>query len=169
MSTAVPEALAVAARTVADLLLARNQTVATCESSVGGLLAASLLTVPGASAYFLGGAVIYTLPARVLIEGAVPFPEKTRGASEGFVRYESAAIQARLGATWGLGETGASGPAGNRYGDPAGHAWVGVAGPDGLFAARNVLTGDDDRERNMVAFGVAALELLADTIRGVAP
>ena len=113
-------------------------------------------------------AVIYTLPARVLIEGAVPFPEKTRGASEGFVRYESAAIQARLGATWGLGETGASGPAGNRYGDPAGHAWVGVAGPDGLFAARNVLTGDDDRERNMVAFGVAALDLLADTIRGVA-
>lgn len=168
MSTAVPEALAVAARAVADLLLERKETVATCESSVGGLIAASLLAVPGASAYFLGGAVVYTLPARVLIESTVPFPEKTRGASEGFVRYECAAIQARLGATWGLGETGASGPAGNGYGDPAGHAWVGVAGPDGLLATAHVLTGDDDRERNMVAFGVQALSLLADTIRGAA-
>ena len=70
--------------------------------------------------------------------------------------------RAHLDATWGVGEGGASGPSGNPYGDPSGHAWVAVAGT--VERSRNVLTGLDDREANMVAFAVAALELLAEEL-----
>ena len=85
---------------------------------------------PGASAYYAGGAVIYTLAAnRAFLEGAIPTPPGLRGATEGFAAYLAASAVARLGSTWGIGEGGAAGPSGNRYGDPAGHAWLAVAGP----------------------------------------
>lgn len=68
----------------------------------------------------------------------------------------------KLGANWGIGEGGAAGPTGNRYGDPAGHAWVAIAGT--REATRRVLTGDGDRVRNMAAFAEAALELLVQEL-----
>ena len=72
------------------------------------------------------------------------------------------AARTHIGATWGIGEGGATGPSGNPYGDPAGHAWVGISGP--VDASRHVLTGDSDRVANMVAFAIAGLELFADTL-----
>ena len=150
------------ARAVAALLVERRETVAVAESSAGGLVSAALLSVPGASAFYLGGAVVYTLAAsQALLSGVVDPPEDLRGASDPFARYLAAAVAQTLGANWGVSETGAAGPAGNRYGDPSGHAWVGVAGPlaSGVDSAR-VLTGSDDREANMVAFAAAALRLL---------
>ena len=116
--------------------------------------------MPGASSYFLGGGVIYTRHALDgLMTGEVERPEKLRGASEPWARHLAQAARAHIGATWGIGEGGAAGPSGNPYGDPPGHAWVAVAGPS--EAAEHILTGQDDRLANMVAFATAALELLA--------
>ncbi len=156
------ELTAVAAE-AAQRLIARKETVAVAEGSCGGLVSAALLAVPGASAYYVGGTVIYTLAAsRALIAGAVQVPPNLRGATEPFARYLAESICARLETTWGIGEGGAAGPSGNRYGDPSGHAWFAVAGP--APATRHLLTGDDDRARNMEAFATAALQLFVDQL-----
>jgi PncC family amidohydrolase len=139
----------------------RGQTIAVCESSAGGLVSASLLAVPGASAYFLAGTVVYTVVAsKTLLKGVVPIPEGLRGASEPYALYQAQSVRGKLGADWGTGEAGATGPTPNRYGDPNGHTWVAVAGPDGVERTRNVLTGSDDRVANMEAFAKALLEEL---------
>jgi nicotinamide-nucleotide amidase len=149
------------ANRAADLLRARGETVAVAEGSAGGLISAALLSVPGASAYYVGGAVVYTLQAsRAFMAGPIEVPAGMRGASEPFATYLAQSVAARLDAVWGIGEAGAAGPP-NRYGDPAGHAWVAVAGPS--CGTRHILTGSDDRGRNMVAFAAAALVLLIDT------
>ena len=140
----------------------RGETVAVAEGSAGGLISAALLAVPGASAYYLGGAVIYTgVAVRAWISGAVEAPPKLRGATEAFATYLARSAAVRLGATWGLGEAGAAGPP-NPYGDPAGHSWLAVTGP--AEATRNILTGLDDRQENMVAFAEAALALFAEVL-----
>lgn len=152
------------ARTAGDLLVQRGETVGVAEGSCGGLVSAALLAVPGASAYYRGGAVIYTAAAvRGLLGDAVPRPEPLRGASEPFARWLAEEIAADLGATWGIGEGGATGPSGNPYGDPPGHCWSAVHGP--TPATRHLLTGDDDRLANMGAFATSALQLLVDQLR----
>ena len=144
------------------LLKERGETVAVAEGSCGGLISSALLAVPGASAYYLGGAVIYTFAAKAALLGdVIETPEGMRGATEEFATYLARAARARLGATWGVGEGGAAGPP-NRYGDPAGHAWLAVSGP--TEATRHVLTGQDDRVANMRAFAVAALDLLIEQL-----
>ena len=155
---ALPSELTQPAERVGAKLRARGESVAVAEGSAGGLVSAALLSVPGASAYFVGGAVVYTLAAsRAWMAGAVEVPEGMRGATEEFATYLARSTAAKLGTTWGIGEAGAAGPP-NRYGDPAGHCWVAVAGP--TERTQRVLTGLDDRQENMVAFAVAALELL---------
>lgn len=159
------DALLSTAREAGDLLVRRGETVAVAEGSCGGLVSAALLAVPGASAYYRGGAVIYTAAAvRGLLGDAVPRPEPLRGASEPFARWLAEEIAADLGTTWGIGEGGATGPSGNPYGDPPGHCWTAVHGP--VPATRHLLTGDDDRLANMGAFATAALALLVDQLRG---
>lgn len=155
--------LADLASTAATLLRRRGETIAVAEGSCGGIISASLLALPGASAYYVGGAVVYTAAAsRSFFSGAVPAPAGMRGATEAFARYLASSAVVRLGATWGIGEGGAAGPSGNPYGDPAGHAWVAVGGP--TEAARHVLTGSSDREGNMVTFAQAALGLLVEAL-----
>jgi nicotinamide-nucleotide amidase len=154
--------LPIAARAGA-LLKTRGETIAVAESSAGGLVSAALLAVPGASAYFLGGSVVYTRAAREALL-AIP-PEKLdgiRAATEPYAALLAEAVRARLGTTWGLGETGATGPTGNRYGDPAGHACLGVVGP----VRRTLLlrTGSADRIGNMRAFGTQLLTLLVECL-----
>src|SRR4051794_28963148 len=146
----------------AELLKARGDTVGVAEGACGGLVAACLLSVPGASAYFVGGAVVYTFAAKEgLLGDVIETPAGLRGATEEFARYLAQGIRARLGTTWGFGEGGAAGPP-NRYGDPAGHAWLAVAGP--TPTTRHLLTGLEDRWENMVAFTVAALDLLVEQL-----
>lgn len=146
------------------LLKERKQTVAVAESSAGGLIAATLLAVPGASAYFLGGGVIYTQAARrELLRIGDDAMNGIRSSTEAYARLKARAVRALLGATWGLAETGASGPTGNRYGDAAGHACIAVAGP--IERVMTMETGDADRERNMWAFTRAALKLLEEAVR----
>jgi PncC family amidohydrolase len=149
---------------LADLLTDRGETVAVAEGSAGGLISAALLSVPGASAYYRGGAVVYTMAAsQAWMSGVVEPPPGMRGATEAFARYLAESAAGKLGATWGLAEAGAAGPP-NRYGDPAGHSWVAVVGPRPM--TRHLLTGFDDRAENMVAFARGALDLLAEALIG---
>ena len=154
------ESLANAALGVAEILIARRQTVAVAESSTGGLISAAMLSVPGASAYFLGGAVVYTAKARMALMG---LPREAvagmRSASEPYALLLARAARENLGATWGLSETGAAGPTGNPYGDAAGHSCLAISGP--IEMAITLETGVADRATNMDAFARAGLDLLA--------
>ena len=148
----------------AELLKQKGHTIAVSESSCGGLLSAGLVALPGASAYYVGGAVIYT---RVGQAGLFGVPDEAmeglRASTEAYALLNARAVREKLGTTWALSETGASGPTGNRYGDAAGHACIAVSGP--VERAITVETGDSDREANMWAFAKAAYELLEECIR----
>jgi nicotinamide-nucleotide amidase len=157
MQTLIPLAEKIAAR-----LIARKEKIAIAEGSAGGLISAALLAVPGASAYFLGGAVVYTIAARRLIGISDADMKGIRAASEPYALLLAQRVRERHEATWGLSETGAAGPTGNRYGDPAGHTCIGVAGP--TERAITLRTGSADRQANMRAFSMRALELLAETV-----
>ena len=151
------------AERVAELLKKRAETVAVAESSAGGLITAALLAVPGASAYCLGGHVIYTRQAwRALRDFDESDLGGVRPATEAHALIRARLIRERFGATWGIGETGATGPSGNRYGDPAGHACLAVAGRS--ERAITLETGSGDRLANMHAFAAAALALLAQNL-----
>jgi nicotinamide-nucleotide amidase len=151
------------AERVGGRLRARGETVAIAESSAGGLISAALLAVPGASAYFRGGGVVYTGDAKGLfLKLSKSTLTKPRAATPEHSMVLARGVRERLGATWGLGETGAAGPTGNRYGDPAGHTCVGVAGPVEL--TETLQTGATDRYRNMEAFAVAGLRCLENAL-----
>ncbi|MBM3488193.1 MAG: CinA family protein [Alphaproteobacteria bacterium] len=156
--------LALLGRPVGLILKDRKETVTVAESAAGGLIAAALLAVEGASAYFLGGTVLYTWDARKALLGLAPADlPGIRPSSEPYVRAIAAAQRARFGATWAIAESGATGPAPNRYGDAAGHCCFAVDGP--VAAALTLETGSGDRVGNMWAFTAAALDLLAQSIR----
>ena len=157
------EELVARAGRIAARLTARKETVAVAESAAGGLITAALLAVPGASAYCLGGVVIYT---RQAWEALRDFDQKLlggyRSATEGNALVRARLARERFGATWGLGETGAAGPTGNRYGDPAGHAWLAIAGPQ--EKTLRILTGEARRLANMHAFAAATLRLFEEAL-----
>ena len=151
------------AERIAALLKARKETVAVAESSAGGLITAALLAVPGASAYCLGGMVIYT---RQAWDALRDFDQKLlggyRSATEQNALIRARLIRDRFAASWGIGETGAAGPTGNRYGDPAGHACLAVCGLRERVIT--LKTGSSDRLANMHAFAAAALRLLEESL-----
>ena len=151
------------AEKAATLLRQRKQTIAIAESSTGGLLSAALLAVPGASAYFLGGAVVYTRQARlVLLDIPDSATQGMRSASEPYAMLLARTVRRRYSADWGLAETGATGPTGNRYGDAAGRSCLAVAG-----ATENVVTletGKADRPLNMRLFAAEALRILVEQL-----
>jgi nicotinamide-nucleotide amidase len=158
------DSLAALGAAVASLLKDRKQTVAVAESAAGGLLSAALLAVPGASAYYLGGGVIYTRAAREWLLGITPTDmADARPATEPYAKLVARRVREELGATWGLCESGASGPAGNRYGDAPGHACLAVSGP--VDAAITLETHRAEREANMWLFARGALELLELCLR----
>jgi nicotinamide-nucleotide amidase len=157
------KALLPVAQTIAQRLIARRETIAVAESSTGGLIAAALLSVPGASAYFLGGAVVYTKSARAALLGIDDADmQNLRPSTEAYALLLARRMRERHGAIWGVGETGATGPTGNRYGDPAGHTCIGVTGP--VERTTTLRTGSAERFENMEAFARRALELLVDVI-----
>ncbi|HUD85195.1 MAG TPA: CinA family protein [Xanthobacteraceae bacterium] len=159
------KALLPLAETIARRLIARHETIAIAESSTGGLIAAALLSVPGASAYFLGGAVVYTKSARAaLLAIGDADMAGLRAATEVYALLIARRVRERHGAIWGVGETGATGPSGNRYGDPAGHTCIAVAGP--VERAITLRTGNAERLSNMDAFAKRALELLVEVVPG---
>ena len=160
--------LPVLAERVGTALRARGESLAIAESSAGGLASAALLALPGASAFFLGGAVVYTGQARKALLGLTEADlTGMRPSTEAYAGLIAEKIRTRHGATWGLGESGAAGPAGNRYGDAAGHACVAVAGP--AQAARTIETGDANRVANMDVFARQLLQLLDETLQSQPP
>jgi nicotinamide-nucleotide amidase len=151
------------AEKIAARLIERRQTIAVAESSTGGLISASLLAVPGASAYFLGGGVIYTRDARrILMDIPDEAMKGIRSASEPYAKLLASQIRTRFSTDWGLSETGATGPTGNRYGDAAGHSCMAVAGPHS--EVRTLETGSGDRLANMHVFASTALNLLLQNL-----
>lgn len=160
----MPRSLSSLGASVGELLKQRRETIAVAESSAGGVISAALVAVPGASAYYIGGSVIYTPKGRATLLGITKEDMAgIRSASEPFATLLARRARANAGATWGLSETGASGPTGNRYGDAPGHACIAVSGP--LEAVITVETGSADREANMWEFARRALELLQRCLR----
>jgi PncC family amidohydrolase len=153
---------------IGGLLKARGEKVAVAESSTGGLVSAALLSVPGASAYFLGGAVVYTRQARGALLG---FGDAAmaglRSSTEGYAALIARTVRDRHGATWGLGESGAAGPTGNSYGDASGHVCLAIDGP--VAKTLTLETGATDRGQNMRAFAAALLELFEAALASGAP
>jgi nicotinamide-nucleotide amidase len=154
----LPQAERIAAR-----LKARKETVSVAESSTAGMISAALLAIPGASAYFIGGAVVYTRQSRteLLRVTDAEFAALTgiTPSTEPYALLFARKIKERLATNWSVGETGTAGPTGSRYGHAAGHSCVAVIGPNGERSL-TVETGKDDRVDNMRTFSIAALDLL---------
>ncbi len=158
------EPLSVLAARVGATLRERRQTVAVAESSAGGLVSAALLAIPGASAFFLGGAVVYSRRAGKALLGLAP-DDMTgmRAETESYARFIAGRIRESHRATWGICESGATGPSGSPYGDAPGHVCVAVAGA--VMASRTIETGDADRVSNMDVFARQLLLLFDETLR----
>jgi nicotinamide-nucleotide amidase len=151
------------AERAAELLKARGETIAVAESSTAGLISAALVAIPGASAYFVGGGVIYTAVAqRSLLDIPREQLRGIRASTEPYARLGAQTIRTKLATTWGIAETGATGPSGNPYGDAAGHSCIAVDGP--VQRSVTLETGRSDRVENMWAFSEAALQLLIDCL-----
>jgi PncC family amidohydrolase len=151
--------LVAVAEKIAARLIERRQTIAVAESSTGGLISTALLAVPGASGYFLGSAVVYTRDARrILMDIPDEAMKGIRSASEPYAKLLAGQIRHRFSTDWGLSETGATGPTGNRYGDAAGHSCIAVAGLE--QSAMTLETGSADRLANMHVFASTALNFL---------
>ena len=151
------------AEKISAVLTARKQTIVIAESSTGGLISAALLAVPGASAYFLGGAVVYTRQSRrALLDIPDAALDGMRPSTEPYALMMARSARERFSSTWALAETGATGPTGNRYGDAAGHSCVAIAGS--AEQAMTLETGKADRLDNMNAFTAAALNFLLQTV-----
>ena len=155
------------AEQIAVKLVARKETIAVAESSTGGLISTSLLAVPGASAYFIGGAVVYTRVSRTELlrvsEEEFAALKDIMPSTEPYALLFAHKIRERLGTTWAIGETGTAGPTGSRYGHSAGHSCIAAIGPSGELAA-TIETASGDRMNNMRTFSMAALELLDKAI-----
>lgn len=150
---------------IATLLTRRNETLAVSESSTGGLVSAALLAVPGASAFFMGGAVVYTATARHLLLGITEQDmQGIRSASEPYARLAAHRVRTRFGTSWGIAETGAAGPAGNRYGDAPGHTCLALSGP--ADRVTTIETGQADRPANMLRFAQALLTFFETALSG---
>jgi nicotinamide-nucleotide amidase len=151
------------AESIARQLLERGETVGVAESAAGGLIAAALLGVAGASGYYKGGVVVYNADGKQRLAGMSQAAlDANRPSTEPHTADLARAVRDRLGATWVVAETGAAGPTGNRYGDAAGHAALAVVGP--VEKTHTVETGHGDRRQNMQEFALAALRLLDETL-----
>ena len=155
------------AERIAAKLKARKETVSVAESSTAGMISAALLAIPGASAYFIGGAVVYTRQSRTellrVTEAEFAALTGITPSTEPYALLFARKIKERLGTAWSVGETGTAGPTGSRYGHAAGHSCVAVIGPNGERSL-TVETGSDNRVDNMRVFSIAALDLLEKSL-----
>ena len=141
-----------------------EQTVAVAESSTAGLISAALLAVPGASAYYTGGSVVYTLASRrELLRITRSDVEGMEPLTEPLVAKFAEKARQQLDATWGVAELGVAGPTGARYGHPPGISVIAVDGP--VTLTEIIETGSDDREANMWTFTQRAIELLHRAVK----
>ncbi|MGE0057737.1 MAG: CinA family protein [Dehalococcoidia bacterium] len=151
------------ANEIAALLIERGEKVAVAEATAGGIVSAALLWVPGASRYYAGGGVTYTLASRIALAG-VPAEtlENYRGTTPEMIATLAESMRQRLNADWCISESGLAGPTGGRSGAAPGRVTIGVAGP--VSRTEVFETGVDDREANMIDFATKALRYLRDAI-----
>ncbi len=150
---------------IADLLKQRGEKIAVADGATGGLIAASLLTVPGALNFFVGGGVVYSLRARdVLFDQPREAYKGMRGASEDYALLQARSIRDNFRADWGIAESGSVGGSTHPSGAPAGRSCVAIVGPDRFETARITETKSDARIANMEAFTRAALGLLEEVL-----
>jgi nicotinamide-nucleotide amidase len=148
---------------ISDALKARAETIAVAESTTGGLISARLLSMPGASAYFMGGTVIYTRASRKLfLDASADKLQGVKPLSEEMAQFFAQAVREKLSATWGIAELGIAGPTGSAYGYEAGTSVIAVSGP--VDSAVRINTGHNDRVRNMEEFADRACQLLKDVL-----
>jgi nicotinamide-nucleotide amidase len=151
------------ARHVVERLTARGQTVAVAESLTGGLVAAALTSVPGASVVLRGGIVAYATDLKAALLGVPGDLLARRGPVDPEVAAAMAAgARARLGATYGMSTTGVAGP-GAADGKPQGTVFIAVDGPAGAVGSGFQLTGDRQQVREQVVQLV--LSLLVSALR----
>ena len=148
---------------IASTLVTSGHSVSVAESSTGGLIAANLLSVAGASSYFRGGSVIYTRESRhAFLDLDVIKLKGLKPLTEPMVAQFAHAARLKLDATWGIAELGAAGPAGTPYGHAPGTSVIGISGP--VNASITVETFSENREENMAQFTEAALTLFNTTL-----
>lgn len=152
-----------ASATIGKKLIELKQTVSVAESSTGGFIAANLLSVPGASAFFVGGSVVYSLRSRrAFLDFDRERVKKLQPLSEEMVLEFARAARAKLDTTWGVAELGAAGPAPTPYGHAAGTSVIAVSGP--IEMTLKIETDSNDRQANMLAFTEAALDLFSKAL-----
>ena len=148
---------------VSDVLKARGETIAVAESTTGGLISARLLSMPGASAYFLGGTMIYSRVSRkVFLDASAEKLHGVKPLTEEMAQFFAKEVREKLKATWGISELGIAGPTGSAYGYEPGNSVIAVSGP--IEAAVRINTGHNDRVRNMEEFTDCACQLLRDLL-----
>ena len=158
----VSAATLAASAALVEALRTAGLTVATSESLTGGLVGAVITSVPGASAVYLGGAVVYATPMKVTLSGASPETLATEGVISQATAHELAAgIRERTGADWAVATTGAAGPD-PQEGHAPGEVWIGLAGPDGVRAQFHRFAGDRAAVREQAVS--AAIAFLAEAI-----
>ncbi|KAF7368846.1 Cytochrome P450 monooxygenase-like protein [Mycena venus] len=166
-SSFLPPALRAIANEVGELLKSRKETISVVETAAGGLISAALLSVPGASQYYLGGLTLYTLPSRIAFSHWTPDTVKGySGPTPSIVAGLAEHARTTLKSTYAVSESGTAGPTGgNTRNRTPGYVALAVAGEGGTVT-REVETGKAEREGNMVAFAIAVLELIRDVLKG---
>ena len=143
---------------IGQQLTERQETVSVAESSTGGLISANLLSVAGASIYFQGGSVVYTLASRrAFLDLEKSRVEHLQPLTEAMVLEFARAARLKLNTTWGIAELGAAGPTGTPYGHGPGTSVIGISGP--IDRTRLIETNLTDRADNMMRFTEQALRL----------
>ncbi|CAK4025996.1 Hypothetical predicted protein [Lecanosticta acicola] len=157
---------------VTSLLQTRNETLSIAETAAGGLLSASLLTVPGASKFYKGGLTLYTLPSRIVYAGwTVDTIQNYRGPTPGIVAGLARHVRSDLESTYTLAESGTAGPTGGATPNRTpGYVALAVDCERGCFVreVRSGVEGQGQGQRvgNMVQFAVEGLKLLRDVLEG---
>ncbi|MEM6494398.1 MAG: CinA family protein [Pseudomonadota bacterium] len=150
---------------IATALRARGERIAVADGATGGLIMASLLTVPGALDFFKGGGVVYSLKARnVLFDLPREAYDGMTSATEDYALLQARAIRDQMGADWGIAESGSVGGSSHPTGAPSGRSAVAIAAPSDMFVTCTIETHSEDRIENMFAFTRNALEALEDAL-----
>lgn len=153
---------------ISGLLRSTSSTLAVAETTTGGLVSAALLSVSGASKFFVGGATVYTTKSRRIWAGWTDENLLNyKGPTPQLVTELAVNVREQMDATYCIGESGATGPTvpGPPFVHVAGQTCIAIVSREG-FATRVVNTGVAEREKNMVAFTKASLVLLRDVLAG---
>ncbi|KAG0683683.1 hypothetical protein C6P40_000790 [Pichia californica] len=160
---------------IAEILIKRNQSVAVSEGACGGLLSAYLISLPGASNFFDGGRLIYSLKSRLRLSGWNNQQINSyTGPSEQVALKMARNLRVEFGSTYVLSETGYAGPSTNvGIGDNSsineadakvGTVYLGISGPYGNKSCE-MCTDLNDRSLNMQLFAKYSLQFFLETLK----